>query len=54
MGSQTPKTSLAMLMALLNVRLGYWIPTPNREDWRAHPGAVLAVLSASGILLPHR
>jgi hypothetical protein len=35
MGSQTPTTSLSMLMALLNVRLGYWVPTPNREDWRA-------------------
>jgi hypothetical protein len=35
MGSQTPKTAVSMLMALLNVRLGYWLPTPSGSDWRA-------------------
>lgn len=31
MGSKKPTAALAMLMTLLNVRLGYWAPTPNRE-----------------------
>ena len=34
MGAQTPTASLAMLLALLNVRLGFWVPTPNRVHWR--------------------
>lgn len=34
MGSRTPSSSLAMLMTILNVRLGYWAPTPNKEHWR--------------------
>jgi len=34
MGSQTPTASLSMLLALLNVRLGFWVPTPNRVHWR--------------------
>ncbi len=35
MGSQTPSTALSMLLALLNVRLGYWVPTPGNSDWEA-------------------
>jgi len=35
MGSQTPSTATSMLLALLNVRLGYWLPTPNQADWQA-------------------
>lgn len=35
MGSRTPTASLAMLMTFLNVRLGYWAPTPKRRDWRS-------------------
>lgn len=34
MGAKKPTAALAMLMTLLNVRLGYWAPTPNREKWR--------------------
>jgi hypothetical protein len=34
MGSRTPTAALAMLLALLNVRLGFWVPTPNRTHWR--------------------
>jgi hypothetical protein len=34
MGSKTLTSSLAMLMTFLNVRLGYWAPTPNKKDWR--------------------
>jgi hypothetical protein len=34
MGSLTPSAALAMLMTLVNVRLGYWAPTPNRGDWK--------------------
>lgn len=33
MGSMTPSAALAMLMALLNVRLGFWAPTPNQPRW---------------------
>jgi hypothetical protein len=33
MGTRTPTSALAMLMTLMNVRLGYWVPTPNQEDW---------------------
>jgi hypothetical protein len=35
MGSKKPTAALAMLMTLLNVRLGYWAPTPNREGWNS-------------------
>jgi hypothetical protein len=35
MGSKKPTAALAMLMTLLNVRLGYWAPTPNREAWNS-------------------
>ncbi|MFZ0751617.1 MAG: patatin-like phospholipase family protein, partial [Pyrinomonadaceae bacterium] len=35
MGSKKPTAALAMLMTLLNVRLGYWAPTPNRETWNS-------------------
>jgi hypothetical protein len=34
MGSQTPTAALSMLLALLNVRLAFWAPTPNRPFWR--------------------
>jgi hypothetical protein len=34
MGSKTLTSSLAMLMTFLNVRLGYWAPTPNKKEWR--------------------
>ena len=34
MGSRKPTAALAMLMTLLNVRLGYWAPTPNKEAWK--------------------
>jgi hypothetical protein len=34
MGSRTPPTSLAMLMTILNVRLGFWAPTPNKDHWQ--------------------
>ncbi|HEX8068959.1 MAG TPA: hypothetical protein VF546_03340 [Pyrinomonadaceae bacterium] len=33
MGSKKPTAALAMLLTLLNVRLGYWAPTPNRDHW---------------------
>jgi hypothetical protein len=35
MGSQTPSTATSMLLAFLNVRLGYWLPTPAGMDWEA-------------------
>jgi hypothetical protein len=35
MGSQTPSTALSMLLACLNVRLGYWTPTPDKTDWES-------------------
>jgi hypothetical protein len=35
MGSQTPSAAMSMLLAFLNVRLGCWMATPNRPDWRA-------------------
>ena len=31
LGAKNPTATLAMLMTLLNVRLGYWAPTPNRK-----------------------
>jgi hypothetical protein len=34
MGAMTLTSSLAMLMTLLNVRLGFWAPTPNKNQWR--------------------
>ena len=35
MGSQTPSAALAMLMTLMNVRLGYWVATPHLSSWRS-------------------
>jgi hypothetical protein len=35
MGSKKPTAALAMLMTLLNVRLGYWAPTPNQHGWNS-------------------
>ncbi|MDT4953700.1 MAG: hypothetical protein QOJ02_1838 [Acidobacteriota bacterium] len=35
MGSKKPTAALAMLLTLLNVRLGYWAPTPNRDNWNS-------------------
>jgi hypothetical protein len=35
MGVRKPTAALAMLMTLLNVRLGFWAPTPYRENWRS-------------------
>jgi hypothetical protein len=35
MGSSTPSSALALLMTFLNIRLGFWAPTPNRSDWRS-------------------
>jgi uncharacterized BrkB/YihY/UPF0761 family membrane protein len=35
MGAKNPTAALAMLMTLLNIRLGYWAPTPNKEAWQA-------------------
>ena len=35
MGSQTPSTAASMLLAFLNVRLGYWLPAPGGMDWEA-------------------
>ena len=34
MGTRTPSLALVMLMALLNVRLGSWMPNPARAHWR--------------------
>ncbi len=34
MGSLTPSAAQAMLLTLLNVRLGFWAPTPNKDYWR--------------------
>jgi hypothetical protein len=34
MGAKTTSAALAMLMALLNVRLGFWAPNPAKERWR--------------------
>ncbi|HEX8127676.1 MAG TPA: hypothetical protein VF527_01015, partial [Pyrinomonadaceae bacterium] len=34
MGAHTLSASLAMLMAVLNVRLGYWAPTPYKQHWK--------------------
>lgn len=35
MGARTMSASISMLMTLLNVRLGFWAPTPNRANWQA-------------------
>jgi hypothetical protein len=35
MGARTMSTALSMLMTLLNVRLGFWAPTPNKASWQA-------------------
>lgn len=35
MGSSTPSAALAMLLAFVNVRLGFWAPTPHQLHWRA-------------------
>lgn len=35
MGSKTPSAALGMLLALLNIRLGFWAPTPNQPRWRS-------------------
>ncbi|HKC97559.1 MAG TPA: hypothetical protein VKG20_05960 [Methylomirabilota bacterium] len=34
MGSRTPTAALAMLLTLMNVRLGFWAPAPHRHHWR--------------------
>ena len=33
MGSQTPSAALALLLSLLNVRLGFWAPNPSGRRW---------------------
>jgi hypothetical protein len=33
MGTKATSSALAMLLALLNVRLGFWAPTPNKTRW---------------------
>lgn len=33
MGSKTMSAALTLLLALFNVRLGLWVPTPNRGRW---------------------
>ena len=35
MGSSTPSAALAMLLAFVNVRLGFWAPTPHKLYWRS-------------------
>jgi hypothetical protein len=35
MGALRTTAAQAMLLTLLNVRLGFWAPTPNGEKWRA-------------------
>jgi hypothetical protein len=34
MGARSPSAALSMLLAFLNVRLGFWAPTPHRVHWR--------------------
>lgn len=34
MGAKKPTAAQAMLLTLLNVRLGFWAPTPNRDHWK--------------------
>jgi hypothetical protein len=33
MGSQTPSAALSLLLALMNVRLGFWAPNPSGRRW---------------------
>jgi hypothetical protein len=33
MGSKSPSSALTLLLSLLNVRLGFWAPTPARRRW---------------------
>jgi hypothetical protein len=33
MGSVTPSAAMSLLLAFLNVRLGLWVPTPDRGNW---------------------
>ncbi|MEP6764010.1 MAG: hypothetical protein ABJB66_06850 [Gemmatimonadaceae bacterium] len=33
MGLQSPSAALTLLMALLNVRLGFWAATPSKDRW---------------------
>ena len=35
MGAGKTTAAQAMLMTLLNLRLGFWAPTPNGEDWES-------------------
>lgn len=35
MGTLKTTSAQAMLLTLLNVRLGYWAPTPKKEQWRS-------------------
>ena len=35
MGSRTPTAALSMLLAFLNVRLGLWVPAPDKAYWRS-------------------
>jgi hypothetical protein len=35
MGAKTQTSAVAMLLTLLNVRLGFWAPTPNHKSWRS-------------------
>ena len=35
MGARSSSAALAMLLALLNVRLGFWAPTPNQPRWQS-------------------
>ena len=36
MGTKSVSAPLALLLALFNIRLGFWAPTPNRDLWKAH------------------
>jgi hypothetical protein len=33
MGSKTPSAALSLLLSLMNVRLGFWAPTPSGRRW---------------------
>jgi hypothetical protein len=35
MGALKTSASVAMILTLLNVRLGFWAPTPNQRRWRS-------------------
>lgn len=35
MGARTQTAAVSMLLTLLNVRLGYWAPTPNQGSWQS-------------------